>query len=349
MEFGLFHEFQQAPGAGPAVAFAQSFEQVDAAERMGLDAMWLAELHFNPERSVLSSPMMLAAAIAQRTKKMRIGTAVQVLPLCHPLRLAEEVATVDHLSGGRLIFGVGRSGFAHTYATYGVDYGESRERFAEVLEILKKAFTEERFSYKGNFYAYDNVRLSPRPLTRPWPEIRVAAASPDTYAAIGAMGHPIFVAARIGDLSELAPLVRSYRAAWRDAGHPGKGEVFLRVPVYVAATDEKAREEPRESILHLLHTIGSRLEASAAGSGAREIENRAARGAKMQSIAYEDVLRERMIVGTPGRVVDRLKQLEEELGLDGILAELNPGSLVPHARVMEALRLLCEEVMPKFR
>ncbi len=126
MEFGLFHEFQQAPGEGPARAFAQSFEQVDAAERMGLDAMWLAELHFNPERSVLSSPLVLAAAIAQRTTRMKIGTAVQVLPLCHPLRLAEEVATVDHLSNGRLIFGVGRSGFAHTYATYGVDYGESR-------------------------------------------------------------------------------------------------------------------------------------------------------------------------------------------------------------------------------
>jgi alkanesulfonate monooxygenase SsuD/methylene tetrahydromethanopterin reductase-like flavin-dependent oxidoreductase (luciferase family) len=349
LEFGLFHEFHQAPGVGPAQAFALSFEQVDAAERMGLDAMWLAELHFNPERSVLSSPMMLAAAIAQRTKKMRIGTAVQVLPLCHPLRLAEEVATVDHLSGGRLIFGVGRSGFAHTYATYGVDYGESRERFAEVLEILKKAFTEERFSYKGQYYAYDNVRLSPKPLTRPWPEIRIAAASPDTYPAIGAMGHPIFVAARIGDLSELAPHIKAYRDAWRAAGHPGRGEVYLRVPVYVADTDEKAREEPRESILHLLRTIGSRLEASAQSSGAREIENRAARGAKMQSIAYEDVLKERMIVGTPGRVVDRLKQLDEELGLDGILAELNPGSLVPHAGVMEALRLLCEEVMPKFR
>jgi alkanesulfonate monooxygenase SsuD/methylene tetrahydromethanopterin reductase-like flavin-dependent oxidoreductase (luciferase family) len=349
LEFGLFHEFHQAPGEGPARAFAQSFEQVDAAERMGLDAMWLAELHFNPERSVLSSPMMLAAAIAQRTVRMKIGTAVQVLPLCHPLRLAEEVATVDHLSNGRLIFGVGRSGFAHTYATYGVDYGESRERFAEVLEILKKAFTEERFSYKGRYYAYDNVRLSPRPLTAPWPEIRVAAASPDTYAQIGTMGHAIFVAARIGDLSELAPHIESYRAAWRAAGHPGRGQVFLRVPVYVADTDEHAREEPRESILHLLHTIGSRLEASATSSGAREIENRAARGAKMQSIAYEDVLKERMIVGTPGRVVDRLKQLEEELGLDGVLAELNPGSLVPHARVMEALRLLCEEVMPRFR
>ena len=106
--------------------------------------MWLAELHFAPERSVLASPLIIAATIAQRTRRMKIGTAVQVLPLCHPLRLAEEVATVDQLSGGRLIFGVGRSGFAHTYATYGVDYGESRERFAEVLTILKRAFTEEQ-------------------------------------------------------------------------------------------------------------------------------------------------------------------------------------------------------------
>ena len=349
MEFGMFHEFQRLPGASVAEAFADSFAQVDAAERMGLDAMWLAELHFAPERSVLASPMLLAAALAQRTKRMKIGTAVQVLPLCHPLRLAEEVATVDQISEGRLIFGVGRSGFAHTYATYGVDYGESRERFAETLEIVKLAFKEERFSYSGKYFTFNNVRLAPKSLQQPWPEIRVAAASPDTYAQIGAMGHPIFVAARIGDLSELAPLVRTYRDAWRAAGHAGKGGVFLRVPVYVAATDAAAREEPKESILHLLHTIGSRLEASAASSGARAVENRAARGQKMQSIDYEEVLRERMIVGTVGRVVDRLRQLEEELGLDGILAELNPGSLVPHARVMEALRLLCEEVMPKFR
>ena len=107
---------------------------------------------------------------------MKIGTAVQVLPLCHPLRLAEEVATIDHLSNGRLIFGVGRSGFAHTYATYGVDYGESRERFTETLAIVKRAFTEDRFSHKGKFYAYENVRLSPRPVQRPWPEIRTSFA-----------------------------------------------------------------------------------------------------------------------------------------------------------------------------
>ncbi len=349
MEFGMFHEFQALPGESQAQSFANSFAQVDAAEKLGLDAMWLAELHFNPERSVLSSPMMLASAIAQRTKRMKIGTAVQVLPLCHPLRLAEEVATLDHLSQGRLIFGVGRSGFAHTYQTYGVDYGESRERFAEILGILKRAFTEDKFSHKGKYYAYENVRLAPKPLTKPWPEIRIAAASPDTYPSIGSQGHGIFVAARTGNLSELKPFVQSYQEAWKKAGHPGRGQVFLRVPVYIADTEEAALEEPRESILHLLRTIGARLEASAQISGTRAIENRAERGAKMQSIQYDEVVKERMIVGTPESVIDRLAEVKEEIGLDGILAELNPGSLIPHDKVMHALKLLCEGVMPKFK
>jgi alkanesulfonate monooxygenase SsuD/methylene tetrahydromethanopterin reductase-like flavin-dependent oxidoreductase (luciferase family) len=349
MEFGMFHEFQRLPGASEPSAFADSFAQVDAAERLGLDAMWLAELHFAPERSVLASPMILAAAIAERTKRMKIGTAVQVLPLCHPLRIAEEAATVDQLSNGRLIFGVGRSGFAHTYKTYGVDYGESRERFAETLGIIKRCFTEEGFSHKGKYFAYDNVRLSPKSVQTPWPEIRVAAASPDTYVEVAELGHPIFVAARIGNLSDLAPHVKNYRAAWKKAGHPGKGQIFLRVPVYVAETEEAAIEEPRESIMHLLRYIGDRLTASAGAQGTRAIENRAERGAKMQNIDYDEVLRERMIVGTPERVIDRLSELQDTLGLDGILAELNPGSRIPHQQVMTALKLLCEDVMPKFK
>ena len=95
MEFGMFHEFQRVPGQTEEEAFADSFEQVDAAERYGLDVMWLAELHTAPERSVLASPLMIATAIAARTKRMKIGTAVQVLPLCHPLQLAEEAATLE--------------------------------------------------------------------------------------------------------------------------------------------------------------------------------------------------------------------------------------------------------------
>jgi alkanesulfonate monooxygenase SsuD/methylene tetrahydromethanopterin reductase-like flavin-dependent oxidoreductase (luciferase family) len=349
LEFGVFHEFQRPPGASEAEAFAQSFAVIDAAERQGLDVMWLAELHFAPERSVLASPLILAGALAERTRRMKIGTAVQVLPLCHPLRLAEEAATVDQLSQGRLIFGVGRSGFPRTYEAYGVPYAESRERFAETLEIVKRAWREERFSYHGKYFSYDNVAVVPKPWQKPHPPIRIAATSPDTFPAIGALGHAAFVAARIGTLSDLAPQVQSYREAYKAAGHPGPGEIYLRVPVYVAETDRRARDEPEESIMNFFRYIGDRLADSASRPGARTVEDRAARAQQLQTIDYDEALREKMIVGTPERVADRLTQLREELGISGILAELNPGGLIPHERVMNALRLLCEEVMPRFK
>jgi alkanesulfonate monooxygenase SsuD/methylene tetrahydromethanopterin reductase-like flavin-dependent oxidoreductase (luciferase family) len=349
MEFGLFHEFQKSSDTSEAEAFAQSFALVDAAEQWGLHVMWLAELHFVPDRSVLASPLILAAAIAQRTRRMKIGTAVQVLPLCHPLRLAEEAATVDQISDGRLIFGVGRSGFPRTYEAYGVPYEESRERFTETLEIVKRAWTEECFSYRGKYFACENVALVPKPRQKPYPPIRIAATSIDTYAAIGTLGHAIFIAARLGTLSELAPLVRGYREAYRAAGHSGTGEVYLRVPVYVAETEERAQREPEESVMHLFRSIGGQLEASASLSGARAIEQRAERGQRLQTVSYEDALRDKMIVGTPDQVAEKLQRLRQEIGLDGILAELNPGSLIPHALVMNALHLLCREVMPRFR
>ncbi len=349
MEFGMFHEFQRSPGQTEAAAFAEAFAQVDAAERWGLDAMWLAELHVAPERSVLAAPLTIAAAIAARTTRMKIGIAVQVLPLSHPLRLAEEAATVDHLSHGRLIFGVGRSGFPRTYEAYGIPYAESRERFAEVLEILRRAWSQERFSFDGKFYRFRDVCLVPKPYQQPLPEIRIAATSPDTYAAIGTMGYPIFCAVRLGTLSELEPNLRAYRAAYAAAGHPGHGRVFLRVPVYVAETEARARAEPEASIMHFYRVLGAQLEQSAASSGARAIEQRAERGQRLQSIEYDDVLAEKIVVGTPTMVADRLAALRADLGIDGILAELNCGSRIPHARVMRSLELLCGDVIPAFR
>ena len=349
MEFGMFHEFQRRPGQTEAEAFTESFEQVDAAERAGLDVMWLAELHTAPERSVLAAPLTIASAIATRTKRMKIGIAVQVLPLCHPLRIAEEAATVDHISHGRLIMGVGRSGFPRTYQAYGISYAESRERFAEVLEILKRAWTNERFSFHGQFYHFDDVCLSPKPYQTPYPELRIAVNSPDTFQQSGEQGMPIFVATRLGDLNELVPNLRVYREAWAAAGHAGNGRVYLRVPVYVAATEAQAREEPQESVMFFYRYLGERIEASAGMVGARAIENRAERGARLQHIDYEEVLRSKIVVGTPAMVADRLAQLRDELGLSGILAELNCGMRISHDRVTNSLQMMCEQVIPHFR
>lgn len=348
-EFGIFHEFACRAEQDEAEAFAEGFALVDAAEAWGLDAVWLAELHFSPRRSVLASPLTLASAIAARTQRLLIGTAVQVLPLAQPVRLAEEAATVDQISHGRLIFGVGRSGFQRVYEAYGISYAESRDRFAEALEVLRAAWTQPDFSYHGRFYSYENVSVTPRPYRQPHPPVRVAANSPDTFPAIGAQGLPIFVAVRLGTLAELRPNIAAYRAAYRAAGHPGDGEVYLRVPVYVAKTAEQARREPEASIMSFYRTLGARLEGSASLTGAREIEQRGERGQRLQQVSWEDAQREKVIVGTPSMVTERLGEIRDELGLDGVLAELNCGGAIPYPQVREALRLLCAEVLPAFR
>src|SRR5438105_4175157 len=149
-------------------------------------------------RSVLSAPMNVAGQIAARTKRIKIGTAVHVLPLAHPLRLAEETATVDVVSRGRFILGAGRSGNPRSYRAYGVPYEESRERFFETLEILKKAWTEDTFSYDGQYHSFNEARAVPRPYQRPHPPIRIAGASEDTFPTLGRLGYPLFVSVRSG-------------------------------------------------------------------------------------------------------------------------------------------------------
>src|SRR5712691_709869 len=163
MEIGLFTEFQSPPGMDEAQAFDESLAQMTAAEELGFDTVWLAEIHFQKGRSVLSSPLVIATAIAARTQRVRIGIAVQVLPLAHPLHLAEDVATVDHLSKGRLDFGMGRSGLPGHYEGFNIPYGESRDRFLETLEILVKAWTQERFSHEGRYYQFRDVCVMPKP------------------------------------------------------------------------------------------------------------------------------------------------------------------------------------------
>src|SRR6516162_1372455 len=127
MEIGVYHEFHCRPDPASSEAFEEALAQIEAADRWGLAAIWLAEIHQQPRR-------------------IKIGTGVEVLPLCHPLRQAEETATIDQISKGRLLFGVGRSGNPRSYLAYGVPYSESRERFLETLEIVKRAWTQPIFS-----------------------------------------------------------------------------------------------------------------------------------------------------------------------------------------------------------
>ncbi len=346
MEFGMFHEFPSMPGRGETEMFDEAMAQVDAAERWGLDVMWLAEIHFAPERTYLASPLAIAAAIAARTERMQIGIAVQVLPLCHPLRLAEEAATVDQISRGRLIFGIGRSGVVSTYDAYQVPYPESQARFGEIFDIVKLAWSQPRFSYDGAHYRFADVACVPRPYQGRMPPIRIAASTPDTFPAIGAQGYPVFASTRHVAWPDVAPQIASYQEGWRAAGHSGRGKAYVAGPIYIAETDERARAEAEESVTHFYRLQYELIAESARRSGRQAFIDRAE---KLRTLTYADVLGANVIVGSPDTVATRLKELQAQIGFDGILAELNCGGLIPHARVMNALRLLCQEVMPRFR
>ncbi|PYM98854.1 MAG: hypothetical protein DME07_21425 [Candidatus Rokuibacteriota bacterium] len=174
MEFGLFTEFHSPPGVSEAAAFDESLAQMKAAEDFGFDAVCLAEIHFQKDRSVLAAPLIIASALAACTRRVKIGIAVQVLPLSHPLRLAEDVATVDHISKGRLEFGVGRSGLPGHYQGVNIPYSESRDRFLETLDILRKAWTQERFSHQGKYFQFQDLCIMPKPFQKPHPPIRIA-------------------------------------------------------------------------------------------------------------------------------------------------------------------------------
>ena len=349
MDFGMFMEFGCQQDITHAQAFKESFSLVDAAEAWGLDGAWLAELHFNPARSVLASPITIASSIATRTKRMRVGTAVYVLPLNNPLRIAEEVATVDHISEGRLELGIGRSGFPRAYDMYGIPYDDSRERFRETLEVLEEAWKGESFSYKGKVYQFNNVTVTPKPYQSPHPPIRIAATRRETFPLLGQQGRPIFVGLRGMDISELRGCIQEYRKAWEEAGHPGNGDVSLRIPVYAADTQQKAMDEPWESIKLYFGRMGNLYRESAGIAGIDSTELRQGRAERLASLTYETILETKVAFGSAESLVERFAMLKEELGLNCVVGEFNAGGLIPADRVLNSLKIVTHKVLPAFK
>ena len=360
MHVGLVMECDYREGRTQEEAFAEALSIADLAEGSGLDGVWIAERHFAAPRrptdpggagipSIASVPLVLAAAIAARTKRVRIGTGVSVLPLCHPIRTAEEAATVDQISLGRLDFGVGRSGFPRAYAGYGIPYGESRDRFQESLEVILKAWTQDRFSHAGKYFTFNDMIVVPRPYQKPHPPIWMAATTQDTFPLVGAMGLSLVTGLRGFDVLEAMGHLAAYRAALRAAGHVGEGNVYLRVPIYVAETAAQARSEPEESTVRSYRRLAENLGASAGEAGTTGSEERAERAERLSRVSYDELLRDRLAYGTPDMVVERLTQWREQLGLAGVIMEPNVGGKMPIDRVLNSIRLYAQEVAPRLR
>ena len=344
MRLGMFLEFPRPAGGSTNDAFQTSFALIDAAEQLGVESVWLAEYHFNPGR-VLSAPVTVGAAIAARTRNIRIGMAVQCLPLGHPIRLAEEAATLDQISGGRLEFGVGRGTFPNVHEGYNVPFAESRGRFVETLEIIKRAWTQDAFSFDGDYYQCRDLCVEPKPVQQPHPPIRVGITSAESFPITGEMGYPILInPSRVFAFGELAEPIAAYRRAWQDAGHPGEPEVGLRVPVYVAATEEQAYQDPREGALFMARRLGERVAGYADYGGTTG--DWGTEGSRILGMDYDDWLRDKVAYGTPEQVTRRLRQLQADLDLTQIIYEIDLGNQLPYELQLNSLRLFNEQVAP---
>ena len=353
MHVGLIMECDYRDGQTQEEAFDEAFSMSELAEEQGFDGVWLAERHFAPPSrpegiaSVAAAPLIMASAIAARTNRMRVGTGVLVLPLGHPVRMAEEVATIDHLSRGRFDLGIGRSGFPSSYEGYDVPYAESRERFGEYLEVMRRAWTEERFSYEGKYYTFQDVCLIPKPYQKPHPPLRAAATTRESFAIMGALGLPIFVGLRGMTETEVVAALDDYREAWKEAGHAGDSDVMLRIPVYVAKDMDTALSEPQDSTIHSFARLRQSFVNSTGRAGTTADEERAERAQRLGTVTYEELLRDRLAYGTPGVVAQRLGELRDELGLSGIIIEANSGGRIPIDQVHNSVRLFAQEVAPE--
>jgi alkanesulfonate monooxygenase SsuD/methylene tetrahydromethanopterin reductase-like flavin-dependent oxidoreductase (luciferase family) len=353
MRFGTYY-FLQAPAwlSHPEVV-RRDIEQMAWTEELGFDSLWLTEHHFI-EYGLSVAPAVLATAAAMRTRRVRIGLAAAILPFHDPVRLAEELALVDILSEGRLDIGVGRGNRPVEFEGYRVPQVESRERFEEVLAILVRAWTTERFSYAGRYHQIPEVRVIPKPIQRPHPPLYVVCTSPDSIEATARRGLPMLNSLLRGSVAQLETNHDTYRKACRNAGR-SEAEIASLLRrwgvsrhVYVAPTDAEALAEAKEAELWYQDAlrrflIPERMDRvhPALQPWFRSMAER------LTTITWDQLVTETVAFGAPDTVARKIEEFAR-LGVGEVLCWMNFGGL-PQERVRRSMELFAREVMPRFR
>jgi alkanesulfonate monooxygenase SsuD/methylene tetrahydromethanopterin reductase-like flavin-dependent oxidoreductase (luciferase family) len=342
MKFGVFYQAPEADGRTHGQRYTEMFELIALAEELGFDVAWLAELHFGGAFSLLANPLMMVPVIAQRTKRIRIGTAVTLLPLQHPLSTAEQVATADILSGGRLEFGVGRGSIPSQFHGFKIDVAENRARFDEALEIIRLAWTRERFSYRGTFWNVEEITVVPRPVQKPHPPIRVAVHSAESFAHIGDKGWPIYSGTTTTPLPQLREFMALYRERFAAAGHTWQPEqMALMLPVYVGPRD--AMRPGVHKYYRNLETIFSEVPESYREHLPRLKMIRE----NVANLPFDTFCRDQGVFGDTAEVIDKLQAARDDFGLSQIICWFDQGNMLPRAEVERTMRRFAEQVMPK--
>jgi alkanesulfonate monooxygenase SsuD/methylene tetrahydromethanopterin reductase-like flavin-dependent oxidoreductase (luciferase family) len=345
MRFGFFDQLPCAGDSSERQRYMDLIAQIELGDVLGFDTVWLGELHFSRAFSILADPLMVLAAAAQRTTRIRLGTAVTLLPLHNPVKIAEQAAITDILSNGRLEFGVGRGTAPVHYAGYDIPQEESRERFEEALDFVIQAWTEKQFSTQGKYYRAHELMVVPKPVQTPHPPVRIAANSPDTFPLAARRNLPIFATPLINPPDKLKEGLAVYRGAL-PAGT--RGDAALAFPVHVTTSRTQARQDCEKGLLHFLREAGLRLR-PLGGADIKSFEAWRQVLARIERVKYEDFDHEMAVFGDPEYCIQRVQELRTEYGMDEFICYFNQGGHMDHTMVRQSMTLFAREVLPHCR
>ena len=307
-------------------------EEALQAEEMGFDSMFFGEHHMDQEGQILPSPLMAAAVVAARTQRLKIGTAILVLPLYHPVHVAEDLATLDIISKGRAILGVGLGYQKADFDAYGLNLRDARGRLEESVEIIRECWTGKTFSYEGKHFQLNDVTCVPTPVQRPSPPLWFGGTAVPAVRRAGRMGDG-WMANMFQDEEAARRLANEYRQA---AG-PGGGKVVLMRDAWIAQTKEEALRQYEPYWLPVIRYYWR--------AGLPELQHiRSESEITMESLAPPV-----MIIGDPEECVGLFHKWAEIAGTDYIVLRIRQehSGGPPHDQIMEAIRRFGQEVLPR--
>lgn len=311
--------------------FEETIEECVLAESLGFDSVWLGEHHNH--MLLYPTPLLGLAAIASRTRRVRLGTAVVLLPLHHPVAIAEQGAMVDLISGGRLTLGIGAGYAPEEFAAFGLSTRERGSRLEEGAALLRRLWTEEDVTHAGRHYRVAGATIGPRPVQRPRPPIWFAGWAEPAVRRAARLGDA-WLGGPSARLDEAAACVRTFRAARGEAHADPAGVALIR---YVFVADS------REAALAAIGDAAIRVFESTYFRWPHPIVRR-----PPGVLTAERLAEERIVLGTPGECIEQIERCRSELGLEHLVCRFSlPG--VPRDASLQALERFAREVLPALR
>lgn len=323
--------------------------QAELADRLGFHSYWIAEIHCQPKFSLLSAPYVVLGAVAQRTRRLRLGVAVNTLPVHHPVQLAEEAAMLDLVSNGRMEFAAG-GGHPHSraYECFGADHKSTHEVMAESLDIIRKAWTEETLTHSGKFFQIPEVIVNPKPVQKPLPPFYMATSSLDGVEVGSRLGINMFLPIHTRTPEQLFEYADAYWAGLKKHGHdPRARELGLLIPMHLAATTAAAKSRAEAGVMSYFDTIRDLRLDYTDWLNRRGVELPARlRTAAGAQVAFDTVCEKHAVIGDSNMALEKLKALAQRTGAAHLLTWFNIGT-VPHVAVKASMEQFAADVMPK--